>query len=256
MGANRLAFAIGRLEAEDPKLLEERLLPCSAEVADEPLAELAARREADLVQYQNERWAARYRAFVMRTLEVEGRAAPDSERLARAVARNAYRLMAYKDEYEVARLYTDGGFARQLEREFAGAFRVRPQLAPPLFARRDRETGRLRKRSYGRPMWWLMRVLARAKGLRGTPLDPFARLPERRLERALLAEYEAMLDEVLPALSIANYETACRLAELPDAIRGFDRLKWERAERARQEAARLLAVFRDESSASPISQCE
>ena len=168
-----------------------------------------------------------------------------SKRFSEAVARYGYKLMAYKDEYEVARLYSDGGFLERVKAEFEGDLRIELQLAPPLFARRDPETGRLRKRSVGPWMLWLMGGLARLKFLRGTPFDIFARLPERRLERKLVAEYESVVKELSERLSAANYELAVRMASLPDKIRGYDRIKLASAATVAIEGEALMERIRE-----------
>jgi indolepyruvate ferredoxin oxidoreductase len=159
------------------------------------------------------------------------------------VARFAYKLMAYKDEYEVARLYSDGSFLAQIDAEFDGRPRIELQLAPPLFTPRDPVTGRLVKRRVGPWMLRAMALLARFKFLRGTPLDIFARLPERKLERRLVTEYEQIVRELASGLGPQNHELACRIAELPDKIRGYDRIKLASAEAVAIEFEALRERF-------------
>jgi len=240
--ANGLAFALGRLAAHDPKLFEDWMEP-RRDRAEESLAALVGRFGRELAAYQNDAWAQRYRDWVERVREVETERIPGSDRLTRIVARCAFRLMSYKDEYEVARLYSDGRFREQLAAEFAGDYRIELQLAPPRFARRD-ERGRLVKRSYGPWVQPLLRLLARAKVLRGTPLDVFGGTPERRLERRLLAEYEEQLDALLPGLCGGNHELACRIAELPERVRGFDQVKMRSVQAMEQEREVLLSAYR------------
>ena len=246
---NRRAFALGRLSAHDPKLLDEL---CAGEFSpgwgsdtEISFETFVSRREEDLVVYQNVAYAARYRSWVDLAVLAERERGDGSKRFSEAVARYGYKLMAYKDEYEVARLYSDGGFLERVKAEFEGDLRIELQLAPPLFARRDPETGRLRKRSVGPWMLWLMGGLARLKFLRGTPFDIFARLPERRLERQLVAEYESVVKELSERLSAANYELAVRMASLPDKIRGYDRIKLASAATVAIEGEALMERIRE-----------
>jgi indolepyruvate ferredoxin oxidoreductase len=164
--------------------------------------------------------------------------------LSEAVARVYAQLLAYKDEYEVARLYTDGSFREQLASQFEGDYRVEYQLAPPLFARRDPETGRLRKHGYGR---WIVpgfRLLAALRRLRGTPLDVFGYLPERRRERAWIGRYESLVEELLAGLRADNLQLARDIAALPEGVRGFDVVKDRAAEGVEKRLAVLLERFR------------
>jgi indolepyruvate ferredoxin oxidoreductase len=241
---NRRAFSLGRLAAHDPKVIDDWMASEERAGPVQTLDDLISRRSDFLVDYQDERLAERYRNRVGRVRRAESRAMPGSRRLSTAVARNAYKLMAYKDEYEVARLYSDGRFRDALEHEFEGDFKIEVHLAPPAFAGRDRDSGRLVKRAYGRWMLVAMRWLAEGKRLRGTPFDPFGWLADRRLERELVREYETLLDEIESNLHAGNHDVACRLAELPDSVRGFDRVKAEAAAAMRNERERLLGELR------------
>jgi indolepyruvate ferredoxin oxidoreductase len=176
---------------------------------------------------------------------IETARAPGKGGLADAVARYLFKLMAYKDEYEVARLYSDGAFAKQVQTEFGGDnLRFEFHLAPPLLARRDKTTGLPRKMSFGP---WLMpafRAMAKFKVLRGTPLDPFGRTAERRTERKLIGDYEAMLDEVLARLLPENHHLAVGLAVIPEKIRGFGHVKQQHLIAAKADEAALFEQFR------------
>ncbi|MCP4037726.1 MAG: indolepyruvate ferredoxin oxidoreductase family protein [bacterium] len=244
---NLRAFGLGRLSAFDPKRLEElcgEFSGASQGVEEPPFEDFVEARAADLAAYQNAAYAARYRGLVQTAVLAERERGDGSERFSQAVARYAYKLMAYKDEYEVARLYSNGEFRRRLEAEFEGDVRVELQLAPPLLAGRDRETGRLRKRSVGPWILRSMGLLARFKRLRGTVLDPFARLPERKLERRLVAEYEAAIRELAQRLSPKNYDLVARYAALAEKIRGYDRIKFESAEAVAIEGEALIEKVR------------
>jgi indolepyruvate ferredoxin oxidoreductase len=161
------------------------------------------------------------------------------------VARNLFKLMAYKDEYEVARLYADESFLTQVRNEFDGEnLRFEFHLAPPLLARKDKITGEPRKMTFGPWMLPVFRLLARFKFLRGTAFDPFGYSHERRTERALVANYETMLGEVLENLTPANHPVAVGLAAIPEKIRGFGHVKMRHLAAAKADEAALLEQFR------------
>jgi indolepyruvate ferredoxin oxidoreductase len=245
---NRQAFRLGRLAAHDPTALEAMIAPVAGmpehRRRSESLEELIERRVAFLTDYQDAAYAERYRGLVERVREVEAKRLAGATALTEAVARYYFKLLAYKDEYEVARLYTNGAFAEQLERQFEGAPKLRFYLAPPLFAERDPETGHLRKRAYGP---WMLRAfgyLARLRGLRGTAFDPFGYSEERRTERRLIAAYEEVIEELLRDLSPENHELAVEIARIPERIRGFGHVKARHLAEARRAEADLLLAFR------------
>lgn len=241
--ANLQSFAAGRVAAHDPDAVRDLLPKAAAEPLSETLDQVIARRVAFLTDYQDAAYAVRYREMVERVRAAEQRIAPGEGRLAEAVARNLFKLMAYKDEYEVARLYTSGAFQEALERQFEGDYRIEFNLAPPLLARMDPLTGRPRKMRFGPWMLKLFRVLAGMRKLRGTVFDIFGYHPERRMERALLSHYEELLEMILGALSGDNHAAAVELARLPDEIRGFGPVKAASVERAEARRDELLARF-------------
>ena len=159
------------------------------------------------------------------------------------MARGYHKLLAYKDEYEVARLYTDGAFKAQLEQNFDGVTKIEFHLAPPLLSwfKRDKETGHPRKMTFGPWMMWVFRQLAKAKSLRGTRWDVFGYTAERRHERQMIADYEALLDRIGEKLSPQSHATAVVLAGLPMEVRGFGHVKAANYERAKAREAELLA---------------
>jgi indolepyruvate ferredoxin oxidoreductase len=245
---NRRAFRWGRRAAHDPAAVEARAVP-AAGLPDHRrrstgLDETIRRRVAYLTEYQDTAYAERYRALVERVRQVEAARVKGRTELTEAVARYYFKLLAYKDEYEVARLYTSGEFLAQLQRQFEGQPQLKIHLAPPLLAERDPATGRQKKRAYGPWMLTAMRHLARFKRLRGTPFDPFGYSAERRLERQLIAEYEAVLDEVLQHLTPANHDLAVELARLPEQIRGFGHVKERHLGVAKARENELLAALR------------
>ena len=260
--ANRQAFGWGRLAAHDPARVWKTARPLmvvdedGAAGEDDPpetLDDIVEHRASFLGDYQDGSWAERYRRTVERVRAAEADRAPGRDGLAEAVARNLFRLMSYKDEYEVARLYTSGEFEAGLRRQFEGDFRLRFHLAPPLIARRDPETGELRKREFGPWMFRAFRVLARMRRLRGTAFDLFGRTEERRMERRLIAEFEETVGEILDLLAPANHEEAVALASVPESIKGFGHVKLRSVEAATKRAAKLAAEFRADAGAAPAA---
>ncbi|WIH05149.1 indolepyruvate ferredoxin oxidoreductase family protein [Xanthomonas translucens pv. graminis] len=208
------------------------------------LHELVARRRAFLVDYQDAAYAARYAALVERVREAEQRVAAGSTALTEAVARYAFKLMAYKDEYEVARLYTSGDFQRQLQQQFDGAYSLRFHLAPPLLARKDAQ-GRALKREFGPWMFTAFKWLAKLRVLRGGAFDLFGYSAERRGERQLIADYERTVGELLERLGADNLALAVEIASVPEHIRGYGHVKEAHLHDAKQREARLLATWRN-----------
>ncbi|MDQ2701637.1 MAG: indolepyruvate ferredoxin oxidoreductase family protein [Pseudomonadota bacterium] len=206
------------------------------------LDEVIARRAAFLREYQNARYAKRYTDFVARVRAAEQARAPGSTDLAEAAARYLFKLMAYKDEYEVARLYTSGEFKRRLEQQFEGDYSLRFHLAPPLLAKKDAQ-GRLLKQEFGPWVFTAFRVLAKLRGLRGTPLDVFGYTAERRGERQLVADYERTVGGLFDALDGDNVALAARIAAIPEQIRGYGHVKHAHLEQARVHEAELLASW-------------
>ena len=217
------------------------------------LDEVVARRRAELVAYQGEALAKRYVMLVERVRDAEQKLAPHSERLAHAVAKQAYRLFAYKDEYEVARLYSAPAFDAALAATFEGAVRLQFHFALPW--RRHAADGEPRKTAFGGWMRIAMRLLAHGKRLRGTPLDPLGRSAERRLERALAADYVATVDRLLRRLDAGRLDAAVAIAELPESIRGFGPFKQRSARATREREAALLARYEGGApEAAPLQQ--
>jgi indolepyruvate ferredoxin oxidoreductase len=230
--ANLAAFAWGRALVTDPERLAALV---QVDQTHESLEKYIERRAAFLADYQNDAYADRYRELLLRVRGAETAVAANGEALTRAVAQSAFRLMAYKDEYEVARLHCDAKFRESIASQFEGEYRVHYHLAPPLLARSDPTTGHPVKREFGPWMGRLMPLLARLRGLRGTPLDPFGWTAERRLERALVGEYLSDIESVLTDLSSGRLAQATQLAALPQMIRGYGHIK-----------AASIAIFRTE----------
>jgi indolepyruvate ferredoxin oxidoreductase len=205
------------------------------------LDETIKRRVDFLTGYQDAAYAAQYASMVARVKSVE---APfGSTRLADAVARNLFKLMAYKDEYEVARLHTDPAFLARLADQFEDGFKLQYHLAPPLLAARNAR-GELVKKTYGGWMKGAFGVLARFKGLRGTAFDVFGYTEERRTERQLILEYRALVEELLAALSAERLADAVALAALPEEIRGYGHVKERQLAKVRAKWSAQLAAWR------------
>jgi indolepyruvate ferredoxin oxidoreductase len=246
VAVNQAAFRWGRRAAADLVTIEklaqtqQQGMPRLAQTVDE----MIERRVSFLTAYQDAAYAARYRAIVERVKAVEANQAAGSKELAEAVARYLFKLMAYKDEYEVARLHAEHTW-EQVRNEVAGeSLRLRFHLAPPLLAPKDPRTGELRKFAFGPWILPVFKVLAKLKFLRGTPFDPFGRTEERRTERRLIADYEQLLEEILDRLNSDNHRLAVALAAIPDKIRGFGHVKMRHLEAAKAEEAALLDQFR------------
>ena len=249
---NIAAFRYGRRAAVDPKAVEALVKP-AAETANDSLKlsesfdETVQRRVAFLTAYQSARYARRYRKWVEKVKAAEAEKVPGQTGLGEAVARYLFKLMAYKDEYEVARLYTDTNFIERVKSSFDGALRFEFHLAPPLLAKHDKLTGEPKKMSFGPWMLNAFRVLAKFKFLRGTPFDPFGYSSERKTERRLIAEYEKVLGEILQNLSPENQAIAVELAALPEKIRGYGPVK----QRHIAAAKAAEAALREQFSATP-----
>ena len=239
---NLAAFAWGRRAAVDEAAVRA-VIGAKAMTKAETLDEIVARRAAFLAAYQDQAYAERYGTFVAKVCAV-------SEPLALAVAKNLFKLMAYKDEYEVARLYTDGSFARSIASQFTGDYSLTFHLAPPILGRKD-GSGKPVKSSFGPWMMSAFRILARMKRLRGTSLDVFGRTAERRMERKLISDYTALIERLIASPQQANSATALELASLPEQMRGFGHVKEANVAKARAREAELLAKL---EAPSPLSQ--
>ncbi|MCE7904044.1 MAG: indolepyruvate ferredoxin oxidoreductase family protein, partial [Gammaproteobacteria bacterium PRO9] len=212
----------------------------------EDLQAIIADRATFLTAYQDNRWATQYTDFLAQTMSAVHARLPGSEsgtEFGRCVARYLFKLMACKDEYEVARLQTDPQFSERIAAQFEGDYRLVHYLAPPLFARRN-SRGELIKRPFGPWIRPVFRVLARLKFLRGTPLDPFGHTKERRIERALIQEYRDCILELLPDLRPDNLALAIRIASLPEHIRGYGHIKQRHLAVAREQWASLMQQWR------------
>ncbi len=240
---NKRAFTWGRRAALDLQAVAAQAFPKGLPEAKRAttLDEIVEVRREFLVQYQDEQYAKRYTDLVEQVRAAEREKAKGLTGLAEAVARCYFKLLAYKDEYEVARLYTDPSFRERLEQTFEGDYTLQFHLAPPLLARIDPNSGEPVKKAYGP---WMMKVferLAKLKRLRGTVLDPFGYTAERRMERGLIREYEETVRELMEGMTAENHSVAVEIAALPKHIKGFGHVKRESVERARERRHELIS---------------
>ena len=245
---NKTAFAWGRRAAQDWPAVERLLTP--AQVIQlkrrDSLDDIVSTRAEFLTAYQNAAYAASYKAVVEQVRAKEQAVVGANAkvlRLSEAVAQGLFKLMAYKDEYEVARLHSDGEFQRKIADMFEGDYKIHYHLAPPLWAKRN-DKGELVKRQYGPMMGSLFKLLAGLKGLRGGAFDIFAGAAERRTERALIAEYRECIDELLQALTPERLDAAIAVARIPEQIKGFGHVKERNLAKAREQWRTLMDAFR------------
>ncbi len=250
---NQAAFIWGRKAAADPKSVDKLLAPLrqpgATRAPSATLVEIIEKRATFLTAYQNVSLADRYRRLCERSKTAEASHAPGKNGFAEAVARGLFKVMAIKDEYEVARLFTDGSFAKQLAATFEGDWRLEFHLAPPILGKKDPNTGLPIKTTFGPWMMKAFRVLAGLRGLRGTVLDPFSYSRERKAERQLMEDYVALIDELAGSLRLENHAIAVALAELPLKIRGYGYIKERHMIAAKAEEAELLRRFRSDEPA-------
>ena len=241
---NKAAFEWGRRCAHDLPAVQALFQAAQViQFVKKPaLADMIAKRVDFLTGYQNAAYAADYQAFVQKVQAAEAQLGTTT-RLTEAVARYLFKLMAYKDEYEVARLHTDPAFTQKLADMFEGDYRVVHHMAPPLTAQRN-DKGELVKKPYGPWMRTAFTWLARLKGLRGGALDIFGKTEERRTERALITEYRACIEELLAGLNASNLALAVQIARIPEDIRGYGHVKERHLKAARPKWDGLMAQWR------------
>ena len=244
---NQEAFEWGRRAARNPSAVQElangsgpqeRAAPASTQEWIDHFAE-------ELERYQNRAYAQRYRGIIDQLREAAQAVASDANGLELAAARNLYKLMAYKDEYEVARLFASPEFEAKLQTQFEGPYRLQFNLSPPIFAPKDGATGLPRKIALGGWMLPVFKLLARFRFLRGTPMDPFGRTGDRRLERQLVRDYETDLQEIAAGLNGDNQGLALDLLSLPDSVRGYGHVKLRSVAAYQERRLALLEAWRN-----------
>ena len=246
---NRQAFAWGRIASADPTAFAAALGQTGEPPQPETLDDVINRRTAFLSEYQNAAYAERYRARIARIQAAE--AALGRTDLTDAVARSLFRLMAYKDEYEVARLHARPGFAEEIARDFEGDYRIVHHLAPPLLPSGRDARGRPKKRAFGPWMRRIFPSLASLKRLRGTPFDPFGYAAERRMERELVIWFETLVDAMAGRIGAAPHDELIAIARAPMEMRGFGPVKKEAVARIRPEMERRWAALGHPAEGAP-----
>ncbi|MGH8801528.1 MAG: indolepyruvate ferredoxin oxidoreductase family protein, partial [Casimicrobiaceae bacterium] len=257
--ANRQSFQWGRLAAVYPRRVTAAAVPMAVPDSQRPsesIDEVIERRRRFLTTYQDAAYAARYTDLVTRVRAVETEKEPGATDLTEAIARNYFKLLAIKDEYEVARLYAETDFLERVAGQFEGDYRLRFHLAPPTWKRPNAKTGEVKKSEYGPWMMQAFRVLAKLRRLRGGPLDPFGRTDERRQERALISSYERRIDELLAKLSPHNYALAVEIAAIPEHIRGYGHVRQRHLAQAKEREAALVERFAETTRATVVHAAE
>ena len=251
---NRCAFEWGRHCAHDLASVQALLQTGQViQFLKKPsLAATVATRVEFLRGYQDEAYAAAYSAFVEKVRDAESRVQSGSTKLSETVARYLFKLMAYKDEYEVARLHTDPAFRAKIAAQFEGDYKVSYHLAPPLLAKRDAQ-GHLIKQPFGPWMRTAFRVLAKLKGLRGTAFDVFGRSSERQGERALIGEYRSSIEELLTSLTATRLAQAADIARIPEEIRGYGHVKEKHLAAARTKWQALMVAWRADTGQQRVA---
>ncbi|EAZ98088.1 indolepyruvate ferredoxin oxidoreductase family protein [Marinobacter sp. ELB17] len=244
---NKEAFGWGRVAAVDVKVITDLLNTGEArveEVKPEPgLDELIDIRHTHLVNYQNRRWADRYTDMVKQVREAEERLGETNQLLTRAVAQQLYRFMAFKDEYEVARLFAETDFMKEVNNTFEGDFKVHFYLAPPIMNRGTDAQGRPKKRQFGPWMFQAFKLLAKFRVLRGTAIDPFSYSADRKMDRAQLKDYQQLVERIISGLEVSNYDTFLQLAELASEVRGYGPVREQAAEAVQEKQTQLIKAL-------------
>ena len=246
--SNKQSFAWGRLAAVDPAHVSAVAVPIAkpeTQRLSESLGEIIIRRKEFLTDYQDAAYATRYTDFIARVRSAEQAKVPGATELTEAVARYYFKLLAIKDEYEVARLYTETDFAARVAEQFEGDYKFIFHLAPPMVSKIDPHTGEAKKRRYGPWIMTAFGVLAKLRRFRGTAIDVFNKTAERKMERALIGEYETLLHELVAQLAPHNHAVAVELAQIPEHIRGYGHVKDRHVKAAKAKEAELLVTFRE-----------
>jgi len=244
---NLRAFLWGRRTAHDRQAVTKLIEPKAQHITDD--STFIERRIKDLTAYQDSAYANRYTDLLAKVASAEKSVRSESTVLTDTVAKSAFKLMAYKDEYEVARLYTDGRFAAALSQQFQDGGKLTFHLAPPIVSGRD-DQGRLKKKTYGPWIMVAFRLLARLKGLRGTAFDIFGYDEDRRTERKLISDFDVTVDELIKGLNADTLTIACEIASLPMDIRGFGHVKMANLKKVKAREAELMAAFRHNAGGS------
>lgn len=241
---NKLTFSCGRMAAHDIEMLQEFIKPQMVESVYEEIStnsnEIVEKRFKNLIDYQNKAYADKYMNLINKVGHY------DQGEIYEAVAKSYYKLLAIKDEYEVARLYTNGDFIKKLNTQFDGDFKIKFHMAPPIFEKKNR-LGEIQKREFGPWMLRALKFVTKFKKLRGTAFDIFGYSSERKMERALIKEYEELVTKVLDKLNKDNYELCLEILELPLSFKGYGHVKEKNVKNAKLKLEKLLSNLENES---------
>ncbi|MEZ7879494.1 MAG: indolepyruvate ferredoxin oxidoreductase family protein [Rhodospirillales bacterium] len=240
---NKRAFMWGRRAAHDMAAVQRIIAPSLPAATPDQNLSFVEQRTDDLIAYQNDAYANEYVTFIEHVRTAESFATPGNTGLSDAVSKSLFKLMAYKDEYEVARLYTDGNFKKALSKQFQDGGKLKFHLAPPIISARNLETGHLVKREFGSWIFPALKVLASFKGLRGGTFDPFGYTDERKKERQLIKDYRSLIEQLLETLTDTNHASAVELASLALDIRGFGHVKIDNIEKVAARQDTLLKSY-------------
>jgi len=244
---NKEAFGWGRVAAMDVKVITDLLNTGESRVEEvkpeQGLDELTNIRHTHLVNYQNRRWADRYTDLVQQVRKAEETLGETNQLLTRAVAQQLYRFMAFKDEYEVARLFAETDFMKEVNNTFEGDFKVHFHLAPPIMNRGTDAQGRPKKRQFGPWMFQAFKLLAKFRVLRGTTIDPFSYSADRKMDRAQLKDYQQLVERIVSELEASNYDTFLQLAELASEVRGYGPVREQAAEAVQEKQSQLIKAL-------------
>ena len=253
---NLSAFRWGRMAAYDYSYVEKEAAPFMNNIEIDKdeygINDIISDRKSFLENYQNKQYSDSYLTYVNKTIKKENTLEKGKEDLSIAVAKYLYKLMAYKDEYEVARLYTNGEFKEKLNNAFEGKLKLKFHVAPPLFSPKDPNTGKLKKITIGAWILPIFKMLSKFKFLRGTLLDPFGKTKERKMERFLINQYKKDLDKILNELNSKNISLAVQIASIPEMIRGYGHVKEENIKKAERKREELLEIWNSKED-GPIS---
>lgn len=242
---NQRAFILGRWAAHDMDKLSELIKEEKPEFIPQDLDKLIEHRIKFLSDYQDASYADQYRHMIDRVYRAEKELGTGSQELTKSVAHVLAKLMAYKDEYEVARLYSQPDFKKKLDEQFEGNYKLSFHLAPPLLSEKEPKTGHLVKKEYGPWVLKAFNMLAKFKGLRGSKFDIFGKTAERKQERALISEYKGVIEEICQNLNADNLKLAIRIADLPRDIRGYGHVKEKAIREVKAKEVTLLEEFRN-----------
>lgn len=254
MDLNVRAFKWGRIAAQNIDLISKVITSADGEpnvVALQAVKNDVARFAKELVDYQDEKYAQGYLDTTQASRDRETDTLVSAQELAPIIAKNLFKLMAYKDEYEVARLYSSAEYRQALEAQFDGDYSLRFHFAPPLLSRNDPITGTPRKMSFGPWMGGALRILSKFKFLRGRCMDPFGYSDERKIERRLIVEYQLLIDRVFDSVNLSSVSLARELLDLPQSIRGYGHMKSASIRQYRSRLVELTEIFEDANRNSP-----